>query len=174
MLMVLCLAAFGALAVSAAEKGMSGKDKDFVMKAAKGGLMEVEAGQMARDRGKSDDVRNFGARMVTDHSKANEALRQVAQKKGIKLPTKTDRKDKTMMNKMKKMSGAEFDKAYIQHMVADHTQDVSDFRKATQEVSDPDVNQWAKKTLPVLEDHLKQAQEIAGKLGVDTGQAHSH
>jgi putative membrane protein len=67
---------------------LSAKDKTFMKKAAKGGMMEVTMGKMAEQNGQSDDVKSFGKRMVTDHSKANDELKSIAQQKGVKLPTK--------------------------------------------------------------------------------------
>jgi len=133
-------------------------DKSFVEKAAVGGLAEVSMGKMAQEKGSSDQVKQFGARMVEDHSKANDELKQVASSKGITLPTDLDAKHKAKMDKMEKLSGAQFDRAYMDDMVADHKQDVADFKKEANSGKDSDVKAFAAKTLPTLEDHLKMAQ----------------
>ncbi|GAB7025517.1 DUF4142 domain-containing protein [Geotalea toluenoxydans] len=153
------------MAAFAAEKGLAGKDKDFIKKAASGGMMEVELGQLAQSKAQSQEVKDFGSRMVTDHGKANEELKTLAQQKNVTLPTKLERKHKSMVDKLNKASAAEFDKKYMSDMVKDHKHDVEDFRKATQKVKDPEVKAWAEKTLPVLEQHLQQAQELATKVG---------
>jgi putative membrane protein len=133
-------------------------DKSFVEKAAVGGLAEVEMGKMAQQKGSSDQVKQFGSRMVDDHSKANDELKQIASSKGITLPTDLDAKHKSKMEKMQKLSGAQFDRAYMDDMVSDHKQDVADFKKEANSGKDSDIKAFAAKTLPTLEDHLKMAQ----------------
>jgi putative membrane protein len=95
---------------------LSAKDKTFMKKAARGGMMEVSMGRLAEQNGKSDDVKSFGKRMVTDHSKANDELKSIAEKKGVKLPSKEP---------TEKWSS---DKAYIDMMVKDHEKDVAEFQ----------------------------------------------
>src|SRR6185369_10192194 len=98
---------------------LSPADKTFVQKAAIGGLAEVEMGKLAQQKAASDQVKQFGTRMVDDHSKANDALKQVASSKGIALPSDLDAKQKSKMAKLEKLSGAQFDRAYMDDMVAD-------------------------------------------------------
>lgn len=133
-------------------------DKAFVQKAAIGGLAEVEMGKMAQQKGSSDQVKQFGSRMVDDHSKANDDLKKVASSKGITLPTDLDAKHKAKMDKLQKLSGAQFDRAYMDDMVADHKEDVADFKKQASSGKDSDLKAFASKTLPTLEDHLKMAE----------------
>lgn len=154
-----------ATAAVAADKGLAGKDKDFIKKAASGGMMEVEAGQLAKTKGQSQEVKDFGSRMVTDHGKANDELKTLAQQKNVPLPTKLEHKHKSVVDKLNKVSGADFDKKYMSEMVKDHKADVEEFRKASQKVKDPEVKAWVEKTLPVLEQHLQNAKEVAQKVG---------
>ena len=154
-----------------AQKSLSGEDMKFLKKAASGGMMEVQMGQIAQEKGQSQDVKDFGSRMVTDHGKANDELKAVAQQKGVTLPTEMDKKHRSMVDKMKKMSKGDFDKHYMREMVKDHVKDVEKFRMANQMVKDPDLQGWATKTLPVLEQHLQQAKQIGQKLGVDVDKA---
>lgn len=156
-----------ALPLFAADKGLGGEDKKFFKEAASGGMMEVQLGQLASDKAQSQDVKNFGSRMVTDHGKANDELKQLAQQKKWTLPKKLEPKHKSMVEKMQKVSGSEFDKQYMKGMVMDHAKDVEDFRKAAQKVKDPELKAWAEKTLPVLEQHHQMAKETARKVGVD-------
>jgi len=137
---------------------LAAADKSFVEKAAVGGMAEVEMGKMAQQKGSSDQVKQFGSRMVEDHSKANDELKQIASSKGITLPTDLDAKHKSKMDKMQKLSGAQFDRAYMDDMVADHKQDVAEFKKQATSGKDSDLKSFAAKTLPTLEDHLKMAQ----------------
>ena len=133
-------------------------DKTFVEKAAVGGLAEVEMGKMAQQKGSSDQVKQFGSRMVDDHSKANDELKQVASSKGIALPSDLDAKQKSKMAKLEKLSGAQFDRAYMDDMVADHKEDVSEFQKQAKSGSDADIKGFASKTLPTLQEHLTLAE----------------
>jgi putative membrane protein len=139
-------------------------DKDFMMKAAQGGMAEVMLGQIASSKGTSPDVKNFGNRMVSDHGKANDELKQLAQNKGMALPADVDDESKKMSDKLSTLSGKDFDKAYINGMVDDHEKDVKEFEKASTDAKDPDLKAWVTKTLPTLQDHLKMAKETKAKL----------
>ena len=140
-------------------------DHMFVMKVAKGGLAEVQLGQLAADKASSDEVKKFGQRMVTDHNKANDELKTLAQQKNITLPTEVDAKDKATHDRLAKLSGAAFDRAYMQHMVTDHRLVVNEFKKESTMGKDPDVKAWASKTLPTIEEHLKAAQDANKAVG---------
>jgi putative membrane protein len=129
------------------------------MKAAKGGMAEVELGKLAAEKASSDDVKKFGQRMADDHGKAGDELKSLAQSKNVTLPTTLDPKDQALKDKLSKLSGAQFDRAYMQAMVSDHKKDVNEFKVESQSGKDPDVKAWASKTLPTLEDHLKHATE---------------
>jgi putative membrane protein len=122
------------------------------------GMAEVELGRLATERAASSDVKAFGQMMVSDHSKANDELKQIASAKGLALPTDLDAAHKSKVAKMEKLSGAEFDRAYMDEMVADHKKDVAEFRKQSTSGKDSDLKAFAAKTLPTLEDHLKMAQ----------------
>ena len=175
--MMLAVTAAGALVLaSATAAGQTGSmsksaDSKFVMDAAKGGLMEVEMGRMAADHATNPDVKQFAQRMVTDHTKANDELKSVASQKGITLPTTLDASAKAKMDKMSKMSGAAFDKAYMDDMVKDHKKDVAEFRKEANGGKDSDVKGFASKTLPTLEEHLKMAEDTHAKVAGKTASA---
>ena len=140
-------------------------DQTFVKNAAEGGMAEVELGKLAQQKGSSAEVKTFGQRMVDDHSKANDELKSIAQSKNITLPTDLNAKDKALRDRLDKMSGVAFDRAYMQAMVKDHRMDVNEFRHESTSGRDPDVKQFAAKTLPTLEDHLKQAQDANRAVG---------
>jgi putative membrane protein len=139
-------------------------DRAFVMAAARGGLAEVELGKLAVDKGASSDVKAFGQRMVDDHSKANDQLRQVVASKSVTLPSDLDRKARSTYDRLAKLSGAEFDRAYVKLMVRDHVEDVADFNRAAQNAGDPDIRRFASSTLPTLRDHLKMAKDLEAKV----------
>lgn len=142
---------------------LSASDRMFIKKAAQGGMAEVQLGQLATEKGSSEDVKKFGQRMVDDHSKANDQLKELAASKGVEIPTSLNSKDEATKNRLSKLSGNAFDRAYMQDMVKDHTQDVSEFKKASQTAKDPDLKNWASQTLPTLEDHLKAAKSVSSE-----------
>lgn len=141
-----------------------GSDAKFAMDAAKGGMMEVKLGKVAVAQASSPDVKQFGQRMVDDHSKANDELKQIAAQKGITLPESLDASAKAKVDKMSKMSGAAFDRAYMRDMVEDHRKDVAEFKKESASGQDADIKGFAGKTLPTLEDHLKMAEDTNSKV----------
>jgi putative membrane protein len=148
---------------STSKSGVSLADEKFVEKAAQGGMAEVELGQLATQKASSDDVKKFGQRMVDDHSKANEELKQVAGSKGIDLPMSLNAKDQATKDRLSKLSGDAFDRAYLQDMVKDHIKDVAEFQHESKSGKDSDIKNFASQTLPTLQEHLNQAKSIAPK-----------
>lgn len=156
----------GARAGAQGGKEMSANDEHrFVMDAAVGSMAEVELGRLATERASNDRVKQFGQRMVTDHGKANDELKALAQTKNITLPSDLDERHKATRDRLAKLSGDAFDRAYMREMVMDHRKDVTEFRRESQSGKDPDIKAWAAKMLPTLEDHLKQAQDISRSIG---------
>src|SRR5689334_7277019 len=139
---------------------LASQDRNFMMDAAMGGLEEVELGRVAAQKGTSDAVKQFGQRMVDDHSKANSELMSLASSKGITLPTALDEKHQKEVTKLSAMSGAEFDRAYSKLMLSDHNKDVSEFEKQSSKGTDPDLKAFAGKTLPTLQEHLQLAKAL--------------
>jgi len=133
-------------------------DRKFVTKAAEGGIAEVQLGKLAQQKASNDQVKQFGQRMVTDHGSANEKLKAVASGKGISLPAQMDTSAQKEYDKLSKLSGVQFDRAYIAAMVSDHKKDVSEFRSESRSGSDNDLKSFAASTLPTLEQHLQMAQ----------------
>lgn len=139
-------------------------DSNFATKAAQGGIAEVKLGELAKEKASNSDVKAFGQQMIDDHGKANDELKQLASSKGMTIPSDMDAKDQAKYDKLSKMSGAEFDKAYMQDMVSDHKTDVSEFRRESEHGTDPDLKAWAAKTLPTMEHHLQIAESTNAKL----------
>src|SRR5437660_10132053 len=138
-------------AAKAATK-LSAADKTFMMNAAKGGMMEVEWGKLAAQKGQNTDVKKFGNRMVTDHSKANSELMALAKEEGVALPgAKSPGKWKS-------------DKDYMDMMVKDHQGDLAEFQKEAQGGSDPDLKAFAAKYSKVVQQHLDLAKQTQSKL----------
>lgn len=140
------------------------EDKEFISKAGMGGLYEVQAGNLALQKAQSADVKAFAQRMVTDHGKSNAELQQLATAKGAALPAELDGDHEDAVQHLSALSGAEFDKAYMQHMVPDHEKTVADFNRASTTATDADLKAWAQKTLPVLQQHLQMARDVSSKL----------
>jgi len=139
---------------------LTDKDFKFVTDATRGGMEEVQLGQLAKQKAGSSAVKEFGDRMVTDHQKANDDLKQVVQKKGALIPTSLSHHETSRLEHLEKLSGTDFDKAYVSDMVRDHKKDVKEFEKASQNLSDPDLKAYAEKTLPVLQEHLRMAENL--------------
>jgi putative membrane protein len=140
---------------------VSAADKKFVKDAAQGGLAEVQLGRLATEKGSSPEVKAFGQRMVKDHTQANDQLKQVAESKGIEVPTDLNAKDKMLKDQLSNLSGRQFDQAYMQDMVKDHKQDIADFARESRTGNDATVKDFASKTLPTLRSHLRKAEKIA-------------
>lgn len=145
---------------SAASAQLPRGDRKFIEEAASGGLAEVELGKLAQQKAASEPVKQFGARMVEDHGKANDELKQLAQIKGVSVPAAPDKSHRREVEKLGKLSGAEFDRQYVAHMLSDHRKDVSEFKKASESAKDDDVKAFAGKTLPTLQEHLKLVQSL--------------
>ncbi len=141
-------------------------DSKFVMNAAMGGLAEVELGKVAASKGASDEVRQFGQRMVDDHSKANEELMRVASSKGMTPPSALDAKHQAEVQKLSALSGEKFDKEYVKMMLSDHKKDVGEFQKQASRGADPDIKAFASSTLPTLQEHLQMIQRISDKMAL--------
>jgi len=139
---------------------LSKVDSSFVMEAAMGGLMEVQAGQLAQQNAKSQRVKDFGGMMVTDHTKANDELRSYASGHGINLSDSLSASMQKHINAMKNMKGSAFDKHYVSMMVEDHQKDVAKFKKESTSADDAQLKTWATNTLPVLQKHLDSIQAI--------------
>ena len=142
----------------------SSTDVTFVKNSTAAGMAEIKLGQIAKDKGASDDVKNFGQRMIDDHTKAGDALKQVAAQKSITLPTAANATQKATISRLSKLSGKSFDKAYMSEMVKDHTAVVAALKQASKTSKDPEVKAWAANTLPTAEEHLKMAKDIHAKL----------
>jgi putative membrane protein len=136
------------------------QDSTFVMKAAMGGMMEVEAGNIAQQNASHDRVKAFGTMMVNDHGKANSELMALAAGRGITLPTALPPDMQKHMDEMRKMKGKAFDNHYMSMMVDDHKKDVALFEKQSTGGTDAELKAWAAKTLPVLQMHRDSATAI--------------
>ena len=136
---------------------------DFVTKAASGGMMEVQLGQLAQQNAKSQRVKDFGLMMVTDHSKANDELKSLAASNNITIPATLLPPHKQHVDMMSRMKGTDFDKHYMDMMVNDHKKDIAEFQKQASSATNDEFKSFAAKTLPTLQKHLDSAQAINKK-----------
>jgi len=143
---------------------LSAMDKEFFIAAAQGNMSEVALGKLAADKGENAGIQAFGNRMVTDHGKGVEELKQLALKKGVALPAVVNKEQSNTAAALSQKVGKDFDHAYIADMIKDHEKDVAEFKQASLNAKDPDLRAWATKTLPVLLDHLKMAKTTESKL----------
>ncbi len=142
------------------------QDMLFVRDAAEGGMMEVQLGQLAAEKATNPDVKNFGQKMVSDHTALNNAMKPIADKLGVKVPEKLNKKDQAMYDKMSALSGADFDNAYIEDMVKDHHKDLSDFNMEAQMASDPDLRSIAQRGGAMIKQHSDMINAIAKNNGI--------
>ncbi|MFL6674749.1 MAG: DUF4142 domain-containing protein [Massilia sp.] len=154
--------ASGAAGAAAAAGGsMSKGDQKMLMDMAQANINEVEAGKLAQSKSQNDQVKSFAQQMIDDHSKALTEVQTLAQQKSVTLPTGPDAKHKAMAAKLEKMSGDAFDKAYMaQAGLADHKKVYSMLVSDQKRAKDPDLKALAGKMAPVVEQHLKSAQQM--------------
>jgi len=165
--------------VSAAEKTepktsagkLSSADEKFVKEAASGGMLEVELGKIAAEKGVNDKVKAFGRQMQEDHGKANDELKTVAANKGVQIPTALEGKHKRTVDRLSKLSGPEFDRQYIRTMIEDHKEDLKAFQREADKGKDPDVKQFASKYVPMIKNHSEMAQTTGDQLKLASKQA---
>jgi putative membrane protein len=131
-------------------------DESFAKEAASGGMAEVKLGQLAENKGNNPATKEFGKKMVTAHSKAGEQLKGVASKNKVIPPSQMSRSDQATYDRLSKLSGTEFDKAYAEDM----QKDVAAFQNYSNEGKNPDIKQFASETLPALQDPLKMAHRL--------------
>lgn len=152
---------------------LSNQDQKFVMDAAQSSMMEIETGRLAAQKAANADVKAFGQRMVTDHTQASNRLMQTVADKGVTVPKELKTDHRQHVDQLSRLSGAEFDRMYLQHMVKAHDKDVAEFEKQSKNGSDAAVRSFAAQTLPTLREHQRMVRELATKHGVQVSNDHS-
>lgn len=155
-----CWAVLGHQDPVSAEARAAMTDQTFAQEAARGGSLEVRLGKLAGDNGSSEAVKIFGTRMVAEHTKTGDKLKQAAQEEHITLPADLGAKEQATYERLAKLSGAEFDRAYAQDMVKDHQQDLRDFQREAEQGNDNVIKAFAADTVPLIQQHLDQAKEM--------------
>jgi putative membrane protein len=136
------------------------EDAEFAVKAADGGLTEVQLGQIALEKASDQKVKDFAKNMLDDHKKANEELKAIASRKDIALPAAPSEDHVKTIADISEKSGKDFDKAYVKQMVKDHEKTVELFEDAQDEVKDAEMRAFIDKTLPVLRQHLEHSKNL--------------
>ena len=136
-------------------------DQVFAMMAAEGGLTEVQLAKLAADRAASPEVKQIAQRLVQDHTKANQELQTIAEKKDISLPKKPDDTHQDVVKLFSKLEGAQFDREFLSYQVMHHEKDTAAFAVEAKEGQDPDLKAFAAKELPVLQEHLQKVRDLA-------------
>lgn len=145
-----------------APTGQNFGDQAFVSKAMEGGVAEVQLGQLAEQKSQSNDVKQFGQKMVADHTQMGDKwFKPVAKQMGVSEPKGPSKKDKKLIAKLEGLSGPQFDTEYIQAMVKDHKEDLKDFKNEAQMAQDPNVKQIATQGSTVIQQHLQLIEQIA-------------
>ena len=137
-------------------------DAMFMREAAADGLAEVQLGRVALGKASSAQVKQLAQRIIDDHTKANQQLMDIAQRKNVSLPTEPMPMQKQEADRLQSLSGNDFDQAYAQAMVKDHRKAIKMFGMQSASGSDPDLKQFASTTLPTLKMHLQMAEQLAG------------
>lgn len=142
--------------------GVTGADRDFVADQLEDGQAEIELGRLAQERATNPRVKEFAAMMVSDHTRAGEELRRLAGSGAAQAPAaeEKNRDHKSLREDLAKLNGAEFDREYMEAMVKEHKEAVDEVKDKAENSQNTDVKQWAAKTLPSLQQHLEQAQQI--------------
>jgi putative membrane protein len=143
----------------------SKQDAKAIQSMIRANMAEVEAGKLASQKARSPEVKQFGQKMVDDHSKKLQDLKTLADAKGVQVPKAPARKDQDSMKKLQGLSGEEFDRAYMAQMVKGHGEVLQRTQKITREAKDSDLKAAAEQSAPGTEEHLKMARAIAGETG---------
>jgi putative membrane protein len=151
-------------------EGQTMKDKMFLHTAAEGGLAEVQLGQLAAQKGGSDEVKQFGQKMADEHTALNNDMKPIADTMGVRVPNKMNKKDQAEYDKLSALSGDDFDKEYLAYMVKDHHQDLREFRMEDSMVQDAALKTAVDKGLQVIRQHTMMVDKLAKSKGVATPQ----
>jgi putative membrane protein len=149
----------GGLSAAGAAGAADKASEKFIKEAVEGNLAEVQVGQLAQQKGESEGVKTFGGQLQKDHSAANEKVTALANKLGVTPPTEPNKKQKAIHDRLSKLNGAAFDKAFAKAMVDDHKEDIGKFEKQAKKKNDPTAD-LANEILPDLRKHLEMAQSL--------------
>ena len=155
---------FCAGAVTAETEKLSPAGEAFVRDAQQGAKGEVALGQLAADKAQNSEIRDFGMRLIKDHSKSNKELLEFASRRDITLENDLSEEHQQLSDKLSKLSGEDFDKEFVSAMIEDHQKDIAKFKTAADTLSDSFVVTFARQTLPTLNEHLRIAETLKRQL----------
>ncbi len=150
------------------------RDRMFLQQAAEGGIAEVQLGQLAAQKGASDEVKSFGQKMVDDHGKLNTQIASLADSLGVMLPKRMNKTDQAEYDKLNSLSGDDFDKEYIAAMVKDHHSDLHNFRVEANSTTDNTLRQTVTDAAHLIHEHMVMIDKIARSKGIETPAGHGH
>ena len=153
------------LSHAAMASGPDKKDAEYLQKTAQGLMAEVKMGDMAQKQGADERVKQFGKRMVDDHGKDLQNLRQLASQKNVTLPDSPSKEQSKEADKLAKLSGADFDKEYVNYEMKDHKHDVEESGKTMKKAADPDVKHFAGAEHQTVLAHKKEIDDLHRQLG---------
>lgn len=151
--------------------GMSGSmsssqkidDKEFVKQAASSGQYEVESSKLVQDKVKDPQIKQLAKTMEDDHKQANDELKRLAKQANVSdVPSSPQGADQQMLSQLKQANEQQLGQEYIQQQIQAHQKAIQLFRQAQTQVQDPQLKQFAQKTLPKLEQHLQHLQQMSG------------
>lgn len=154
-LLLLAAFAFAGLPVAAQ---IAHTDRSFVTKAAEGGMAEVQMAQLAQTKAQSQAVKDLANKLYNDHTKAGDELKAIASSQNITWPSGLNLKQQREYNKLMALSGADFDREYVNYQIKDHKEDLDEFQHEANHGTNPQVKAWASKTLATLREHLQMAE----------------
>jgi putative membrane protein len=148
-------------------QSLSQQDKTFIQEAGAGNLAEAELGQLAEQKGATPAVKEFGRWMYTDHGlTANKWLAAILREEHENFQPTLTAEQKQLKQKLEGLSGTQFDRQYVEHMVQDHEKTIPAFEKEAKEGHNPMIKAYAEDVTPVLQQHLAEVKELAGAGGV--------
>jgi putative membrane protein len=142
-----------------------GTEAQFIEHVARDGQAEVDLAQLAQQKAQNPEVKALARRLAADHTQSNQQLMQIAQKEGVQPPSSTKKEASKERAKLEKLNGQAFDRAFVQQVVQDHQKDIQFFQKQQTTLQDPQLKSFAQQTLPVLQQHLQMAQQVASASG---------
>lgn len=158
--MAVC-AGVAALGLMAATAASARSDADFMKQAAQNGAAEIEASKLALQKAQRSEVKAFAEKMVADHTKTSDELKQLAASKKVNLPDGPSMKQKAELKMISAGDDAKFDERYSKAFgVKAHEETIKLFQEAANGATDAEVKAFAQKTLPALNHHLEMARSL--------------
>ena len=162
--LALIAAVLAFISLGAAQKENMPTGKAFIKNAAEINIGEIALGKLAEAKGQNQAIKDFGKRMLEDHTKAEDALQRIAKQEGVTLPKQPSAEGKSLHQQLSSASGAQFDEAYIRHMLSGHKGAIADFEKEIEDGRTPAIKSYAETVLPIIQDHIRVAEDVAGKM----------